>query len=103
MDLLNEADIILICADSEVVKCHKNVIQRSSEFFRDIDIPPGGQLCIPHVGASDILLVLEFMYTKEININLADLPRIAELLTFLQINAYIDHVVSIHILSIYLR
>ena len=95
MDISQPADLTLICGDSGVIKCHINILQENSGFFRELKIQPGGNLCLPDICVSDLLLVLEYIYTQDVVINLTDLPQVAAILSFLQIPAFIENV-SIH-------
>ena len=71
-------DVTLVCDDDTQIKAHKNVLSVCSNFFRNIlrkNPHPHPLIYLKSLEHSDLLGIVEFMYSGEVEIAQANLDR----------------------------
>lgn len=84
-------DIDLICQDNKKIGCHKVVLATFSQFFYKIfseQLSSEKSFAMVNIKYDDMKMLLDYMYTGEINVTQEDLPRITELADFLKIKGF---------------
>jgi len=74
----NFLDVTLVCDDDIQIKAHKNILSVSSNFFRNVlrkNPHPHPLIYLKGVEHSDLLAMVEFMYSGKVEIAHANLDR----------------------------